>query len=39
MKHVKKVTVVKMTVAQANVFDDIENWFDDLGGDDHKVKW
>lgn len=38
VKHIKKVTAVKLTVAEANMFDDIGDWFDDLGSD-HKVKW
>jgi hypothetical protein len=36
MKHFKKVTVVKTVVAKANVFDDIGNWFHDIGGNDKK---
>jgi hypothetical protein len=38
MKHVKKITVAKASAGKSNVFDDIANWFDGLGGD-HKIKW
>ena len=38
MKHVKRVTIAKSLVAKANVFDDIGNWFSNLG-DTHKIKW
>ena len=40
MKHVKKVTIKKVTVAKANVFQDIGNWFNDLGGHHTtKISW
>lgn len=36
MKHVKKVSVSKVIVAKADVWDDIGNWFHDVGSDDKK---
>jgi hypothetical protein len=38
MKHLKKVTVIRATVARANFFDDIGDWFHDLGNT-NKIKW
>lgn len=38
MKHIKKVTLIKTIVAKANIFDNIGNWFSDLGSN-HKIKW
>lgn len=36
MKHLQRVTSTKVSVAKANVFDDIGNWFHDIGGNDKK---
>lgn len=36
MKYVKKVSAAKVLVSKANVFDDIGNWFHDIGSDDKK---
>ena len=41
MKHVKKVTIAKVTVAKATTFDDIADWFNDLFNGHHttKISW
>lgn len=33
MKHMSGVSKVKVSVAKANIFDNLEDWFDDQGGD------
>ena len=45
MKHLKRVTLSKSSVAKADISEDIQNWLNDIEDwfdgltDDHKIKW